>query len=208
MRLRDGDLGVAKGADAVFLEFHVGDFAVQRPGFTVCAESQPSTDVHEVEQVAEGSIDVRRHVANTLLAIEPGSPDERHDLEIPFFLGTCVAQPEGRDQGRGGCNESASRAHRPKLTRQVRRPNRTMGRFVGRGLERVIKALFLLVPGRGLEPPRCYPLVPETSASTNSATRAGVRRAAQCTDRLPTCQFVPRSPIDAAARGVPMRLHA
>ena len=31
----------------------------------------------------------------------------------------------------------------------------------------------LLVPGRGLEPPRCYPLVPETSASTNSATRAG-----------------------------------
>src|ERR1700747_145262 len=35
------------------------------------------------------------------------------------------------------------------------------------------KSLFLLVPGRGLEPPRSYPLVPETSASTNSATRAG-----------------------------------
>ena len=34
----------------------------------------------------------------------------------------------------------------------------------------------LLVPGRGLEPPRCYPLVPETSASTNSATRAGKAR--------------------------------
>ena len=33
-----------------------------------------------------------------------------------------------------------------------------------------------MVPGRGLEPPRCYPLVPETSASTNSATRAGQRR--------------------------------
>ena len=33
-----------------------------------------------------------------------------------------------------------------------------------------------LVPGRGLEPPRCYPLVPETSASTNSATRAGKGR--------------------------------
>ena len=32
-----------------------------------------------------------------------------------------------------------------------------------------------LVPGRGLEPPRCYPLVPETSASTNSATRAGAK---------------------------------
>ena len=29
-----------------------------------------------------------------------------------------------------------------------------------------------MVPRRGLEPPRFYPLVPETSASTNSATRA------------------------------------
>ena len=33
--------------------------------------------------------------------------------------------------------------------------------------------IFQMVPGRGLEPPRCYSLVPETSASTNSATRAG-----------------------------------
>ena len=30
----------------------------------------------------------------------------------------------------------------------------------------------LLVPRKGLEPPRCYSLVPETSASTNSATWA------------------------------------
>jgi hypothetical protein len=35
-----------------------------------------------------------------------------------------------------------------------------------------------LVPGRGLEPPRCYPLAPEASASTNSATRAGCEGAA------------------------------
>jgi hypothetical protein len=26
----------------------------------------------------------------------------------------------------------------------------------------------------GLEPPRCYPLAPQASASTNSATRAGM----------------------------------
>ena len=37
---------------------------------------------------------------------------------------------------------------------------------------KLLKIKELLVPGRGLEPPRCYPLVPETSASTNSATRA------------------------------------
>ena len=38
---------------------------------------------------------------------------------------------------------------------------------------KLLKYIELLVPGRGLEPPRSYPLVPETSASTNSATRAG-----------------------------------
>jgi hypothetical protein len=41
------------------------------------------------------------------------------------------------------------------------------------GIKLLIYNNFHLVPGRGLEPPRCYPLVPETSASTNSATRAG-----------------------------------
>ena len=36
----------------------------------------------------------------------------------------------------------------------------------------IATAFFVLVPRRGLEPPRCYSLVPETSASTNSATWA------------------------------------
>ena len=37
---------------------------------------------------------------------------------------------------------------------------------------RMQRLFMCLVPRRGLEPPRCYSLVPETSASTNSATWA------------------------------------
>ena len=54
------------------------------------------------------------------------------------------------------------------IARPTKKPPETGG-LIRFNLERFY---LNLVPRKGLEPPRCYSLVPETSASTNSATWA------------------------------------
>ena len=63
------------------------------------------------------------------------------------------------DAGRGGAGEAGRLSAVCAL--ETKNPGKSM---TGRG-----SCAIAMVPRRGLEPPRCYSLVPETSASTNSA---------------------------------------
>ncbi len=82
-----------------------------------------------------------------------------------------------------GCSLSLTTDHHPLTTEVMNEVTKEKGHREG-GLE-MKRQLYKMVPKRGLEPPRFYPLVPETSASTNSATSA---QGAQINQTRGVCQ--------------------
>ena len=123
-----------------------------------------------------------------LVGIVVGAGEQlRHDAQVALAGGGVLALGEGglghrrrgreADEGEEAVQPRAMDVHRGIMPRRGAVGEACSGK---------------MVPGRGLEPPRCYPLVPETSASTNSATRAGRGRGMVAappilSTRHPTC---------------------